>query len=144
MIRKKTYKKLHEKEFRQAQNSATNAKENREQKEAMYCFAKELNEAKKLESKYSHKMKKIKRRFRIESDDNVYLANIVRNGEIENIEDENLIFAYNLLNTRLERVYLLTNYHPSLRRDPNYRKFTKFTIANIKSLKSEIKSRRLT
>ena len=144
MATQKTYNELHGIEFAKAHRSKINASGHKEHKEAMYYFAKELNEAEKAEAQKSHKIKKLERRFTIESNFAFIIANGIRNGKLKEINDENLNELSGSYCRGVERVDKLAISYSNILEGrlyfthPNYEKFMDYSFTVLNALESEI------
>ena len=146
MTSKKTYNKLHDREFAEAYSYKTTAIGNKEHKEAMYEFAKELNKTEKTEKQKPHKIKKLEKRFIKESDFAFIIADRTRNGQLKNINNEKLVTFENLYIRRIEKLdELAIAYFNIIENEsnphPNYDKFIDYSFVVLDALELEIAKR---
>ena len=90
----KTCDDLHGIEFAKAHCSKINADGHKEHKEAIYDFARGLNENEKTENEKSQKIKKLEKRLIRESDFAFIVANRIRKRNLNNITN-NELYAFN-------------------------------------------------
>jgi len=139
MISQETYNKLHERATAEAHSYKTTTIRNKEHSEAIYCFAKGLNENKKTEAKKSHKVRKLEKRFIKESDFAFIISDRIRNGHLKKSSDKELFKFYNFYTKRIERLEELTMaYFIIIEKEsdihPNYDKFIDYSSRVLDAL----------